>query len=290
MINEVLIQKNKKLKLESFFDERTRNMSEIKSPLRYPGGKSRAVKIISKFIPKDTKDLCSPFFGGGSLEIFCAQRGIRVYGYDNFQPLVDFWQYLLTKPNLLANEVEGHFSLTKTRFYELQKDLPKSKNKLERATLFYVLNRTSYSGAALCGGMAKEGEDINPRFKKSSIDRLRNFKIKNLSVKLESFERSIPKHKEVLVYADPPYFVDSKLYGKRGDLHKNFDHEGLARILKRRNKWILSYNYCSQMRELYGDYVIDYKQPKWKYGMSNDKFSREALIFSHDIAKLNNLE
>lgn len=288
MINVLLIQKNKKAK--SFADEKNNDLSEIKSPLRYPGGKSRAVKIISKFIPKDTKDLCSPFFGGGSLEIFCAQRGIRVYGYDNFEPLVDFWQYLLTKPNLLADKVKEHFPLPKTKFYEIQKELIESKNKLERATLFFVLNRTSYSGAALCGGMAKEGEDTNPRFKKSSIDNLRNFKINNLSVKLASFEKSIQKHKGMLLYLDPPYFVESKLYGKRGDLHRNFDHEGLAKILKHRNKWILSYNYCNDMLDLYDDYVIDYKQPKWKYGMSNDKFSREALIFSHDIAKLNKLE
>jgi DNA adenine methylase len=281
----MLIQKNRSISTEG--DD---NLPKVKSPLRYPGGKSRAVKIIWKFIPKSTKELCSPFFGGGSFEIFCAQKGIRVYGYDNFRPLVDFWQYLLTDPNLLATEVKRHLPLTKTKFYEFQKILPESKSKLERATLFFVLNRTSYSGAALCGGMAKEGEDTNPRFKKSSIDRLRNFRVKNLSVKIASFEKSIAKHRETLLYLDPPYFVESKLYGKRGDLHKNFDHDGLAKILKRRNKWILSYNYCDEMLELYGNYVIDYEQPKWKYGMSNNKLSREALIFSHDIAKLNNLE
>ena len=49
-----------------------------KSPLRYPGGKSRAVKIISEHIRKDTTQICSPFFGGGSLEIHWAQNGIRV--------------------------------------------------------------------------------------------------------------------------------------------------------------------------------------------------------------------
>ncbi|MBT7252518.1 MAG: DNA adenine methylase, partial [Candidatus Nitrosopelagicus sp.] len=55
--------------------------SLIKSPLRYPGGKSRAVKEIWKYIePLEPKTLCSPFFGGGSLEIFCAQQGIKVTG------------------------------------------------------------------------------------------------------------------------------------------------------------------------------------------------------------------
>jgi DNA adenine methylase len=80
----------------------------------------------------------------------------------------------------------------------------------------------------------------------------------------------------------------SKLYGRKGDLHKDFDHDGLTKILKKRNNWILSYNNSKEIHELYSDFVVLY--PDWKYGMSNDKASREVLILSHDIARLNNLE
>lgn len=59
-------------------------MDWIKSLLRYPGGKSRAVKIITQYIPKDIKVLCSPFFGGGSIELYLDSKGINVYGYDYF--------------------------------------------------------------------------------------------------------------------------------------------------------------------------------------------------------------
>ncbi|WP_406833349.1 DNA adenine methylase [Wolbachia endosymbiont (group A) of Tiphia femorata] len=39
----------------------------VKSPLRYPGGKSRAIsQIINKYIPKGLSTLCSPFIGGGA--------------------------------------------------------------------------------------------------------------------------------------------------------------------------------------------------------------------------------
>jgi DNA adenine methylase len=112
----------------------------VKSPLRYPGGKSRAVKIISKLIPNDVKCICSPFFGGGSLEIHCAQNGIRVYGYDTFGPLVDFWQVLLKNPAKLAEMAAKFHPLSKEKFYGLQKSQLESKSKLERATIFYVLN------------------------------------------------------------------------------------------------------------------------------------------------------
>ena len=255
--------------------------SMAKSPLRYPGGKSRAVQILYQYVPKNTKEICSPFFGGGSFEIYCAQKGIRVYGYDSFQPLVDFWQCLLEDPNRLADEIEKFYPLKKEDFYKLQKVHIESKDKLERATLFYVLNRTSFSGSTLSGGMASGGPFDNPRFTKSSIERLRNFKVDNLSVELASFKESIQKHNDKLLYLDPPYLIESKLYGRKGDLHRDFDHKGLAILLHKRKKWILSYNESDEIRSLYHGYKIE--TPKWTYGMSTDKKSKEILVLSGDI-------
>ncbi len=65
-----------------------------RSPLRYPGGKTRGVNLITGFFPKDLKTILSPFFGGGSIELFLAARGVQVLGYDIFLPLVEFWQCL----------------------------------------------------------------------------------------------------------------------------------------------------------------------------------------------------
>jgi len=254
----------------------------IKSPLRYPGGKSRAVEKLYEYVPKNTKELCSPFFGGGSFEIYCAQKGIRVYGYDNFRPLVDFWKWLLKDPNKLADAVEKYRPIKRKRFYKLQKEHTKSKNSFERAVMFYVLNRSSYSGSTLSGGMASGGEDDNPRFTKSSVDRLRKFKIQNLTVQFADFEKSISKHPNILLYTDPPYLIESKLYGIKGDLQKNFEHERLAHILKKRKKWILSYNNSKEIRKIYKGYKP--KKPKWTYGMSTNKTSKELLILSNDIS------
>jgi DNA adenine methylase len=39
-------------------------------------------------------------------------------------------------------------------------------------------------------------------------------------------------------------------------LHKNFDHESLFQLLDSRDKWILSYNDCSYIRNLYKNYKI----------------------------------
>jgi DNA adenine methylase len=63
------------------------------SPLRYGGGKSLAVGLISEYLPKDIKKVVSPFIGGGSVEIALAKElGINVVAYDVFDLLVNFWQ------------------------------------------------------------------------------------------------------------------------------------------------------------------------------------------------------
>ena len=41
-----------------------------KTPIRYAGGKTRAIKHIIPYFPKDLKNVISPFMGGGSLEVY----------------------------------------------------------------------------------------------------------------------------------------------------------------------------------------------------------------------------
>ena len=254
-----------------------------KSLLRYPGGKTRAVNIILKFIPNEVKTLCSPFLGGGSIELACTARGIKVYGYDIFSSLVQFWQHALEQPKKLANEVKKFYPLPKEKFYELQKNQSIFNKAIEKAAVFYVLNRSSYSGSTLSGGMSPG----HPRFTLSSIQRLQNFQNPLINVKKMDFKESIFFHPETYLYLDPPYWIKSNLYGKNGDAHKNFDHLSLYNILRKRENWLLSYNNCPEILLLYKDYKVIF--PVWKYGMSNDKNSREVLILSNNIKKYYNL-
>lgn len=248
-----------------------------RSPLRYPGGKTRGVEFITRFFPKNLDKLLSPFFGGGSIELAAAAKGTKVYGHDLFSPLVEFWQCLISQPNELADEVEKYFPLPKEKFYELQQTQTRFRTKLERAAVYYVLNRSSFSGATLSGGMSPD----HPRFTETSIKRLRDFYNPNIELQKADFKKSLTKHPYAFTYLDPPYLIKSSLYGKKGDAHKDFDHEGLANILKKREHWLLSYNDCDEIRDLYSGFHII--TPNWKYGMSNDKSSKEVLIFSKNF-------
>ena len=257
-------------------DERNLNGNGAKiqrSPLRYPGGKSRAVATIKAMIPSGTIELASPFFGGGSVEIACAAAGIQVHGSDAFKPLVDFWKQVEINAESIAFQAAKYLPLEREEFYRLQREFGTIKNKTSRAAVFFVLNRASFSGTTLSGGMSPG----HPRFTKSAIERLRAFRFHNLSVKCADWEDALEEHRDKLLYLDPPYAIQHEnLYGSKGDLHNGFDHEELARQLRQRDGWILSYNDTPYVRMLYNGY--DIQTPKWRYGMSKNKTSREILI------------
>jgi DNA adenine methylase len=124
----------------------------------------------------------------------------------------------------------------------------------------------------------------HPRFSKSAIEYLRTLQISNLSVSYGDFHNTIPKFTDIFLYLDPPYLISNMLYGKNGNAHKDFDHNGLNIMLKKRKKWVLSYNDCQEIRILYKDFRV--LKPQWKYGMSTNKNSRELLILSDDIPDL----
>jgi len=258
----------------------------LKSLLRYPGGKTRALKHIIPYFPKDLTEIVSPFFGGGSIEIHYASQGVRVHGYEIFEPLVNFWQRVLDDPEQIAYLLESLFHpCSKDMFIQYQKkqnwkhmDNTHFHWKEFRACMFYALNRSSFSGATMSGGYSKQAAE--GRFTKSSIERLRSFVCPTLTVNEADFKDSLAKHDDdTFIYADPPYHVENPvLYGDRGSAHKDFDHIGFAEEIKKKNNWVLSYNPNPTILELYKDYEIVY--PEWSYGMSADKTSKEILVLN----------
>ena len=252
-----------------------------KSLLRYPGGKSRAVSIILPYIPEGTTEICSPFFGGGSVELALMAKRVSIFGSDLFAPLVNFWQQVIKHPKELADRVQKYFPLSHTKFYTLQKEYVTIQNKLEQAAVFYVINRCSFSGIMTFQSGVSPG---HPRFTQSSIDKLRNFRSIGLKVRKMDYKDSLRKYKNMMAYLDPPYLIENNnLYGYKGSLHKNFDHIKLAEILCKRGNWILSYNKCPQVEEMYSYAKI--LTPKWRHSMSKKKKVQELLIISPDIVK-----
>lgn len=262
-----------------------------KSILRYPGGKTRATKLIlPRLLDQKASRLVSPFFGGGSIEFAWAAANPEghVEGMDLYEPVVCFWQYALSEPAVVAQMVQAYFPLEKSQFYELQNALS-TLSDLDLAAAFYVLNRASFSGSTMSGGMSPG----HKRFTQSAIDRLTAFKSPNVSVShrnafsiLEGLLDEDPS--EALIYLDPPYKLnDAVLYGDKGNMHKGFDHGRLAKLcgaLSQRGwRILISYNDEQSIVDLYPEFEVENAQ--WAYGMKNVSgsamgASSEVLMFS----------
>lgn len=195
-----------------------------------------------------------------------------MYGSDAFDPLINFWRQAKEQPVLLSERVRAYYPLSKPEFYSLQKGFDGITDALDKAAVFFVLNRSSFSGTTLSGGMSPG----HPRFTPSAINRLRDFRAAGVHVEAMDYREALAERPAHFLYLDPPYANGEKLYGSRGDMHEGFKHEELADALRERDGWILSYNDCGLIRDLYKHHAI--LEPDWGYGMSNGKKSEELLI------------
>ena len=85
------------------------SIKSLKTPLRYPGGKSRALVKLFQFIPdlKSYKEYREPFIGGGSVALEITKRypHIEVWVNDLYEPLYNFWCELQHNGDKLQKEL-----------------------------------------------------------------------------------------------------------------------------------------------------------------------------------------
>ena len=261
------------------------------SILSYPGGKTRAVKILLPIIA-DNSVMISPFFGGGSLEFSFANAGGTVHGCDIWKPVANFWQQVKINPQAVADEVRKYFPMPKDDFYMLRDRHMSLTDPIEMAGQFYALNRSSFSGLTL-GGFSPG----HIMFTTSSIDRLDAFVMDSVDVSNDDMFEWLPyiilkyarRKSDTVIYLDPPYLIKNpELYGNRGSTHKGFDHAGLANLLKILDKsgwkWLLSYNNIDEIKEMYSHYRQT--EPRWTYYLGKDTASKELLIYSNAMEEV----
>jgi DNA adenine methylase len=252
----------------------------MKSPLRYPGGKTRACKTLDEIINEkgfDKSVVISPFFGGGSFEFFlCNKYGSKLIVNDKFKPLISFWKSVQTRKVELCSELRKLLNVVSKSIFSTMRDtIMEDTDDFIQGYKYFVINRCSFSGATLSGGFSTESS--KKRFTESSIKRTEDLNLNDVEFHNLDFETCL-KGKKGLIFLDPPYYLNenSNLYGKNGDMHENFNHEKLFQVLKKRKNWIMTYNNCDYIRDLYKNYEI--REVKWSYGMNASKESSEIVI------------
>ncbi len=255
-----------------------------KSPLRYPGGKSRALKQILPLIPVNISEFREPFIGGGS--VFFAIRSLfqnRIKSYwinDLNYDLYCFWKQVRDHgPSLVDALREKRTTSTngRTLFEELTKtkdDLSQNRELLgefQRAVRFFVLNRITFSGTVDSGGYSQSAYE--KRFTDSSIERVKNIcsYLSGVKITNRDYTNSLFQGGDnVFIFLDPPYWkaAESKLYGVRGILHTAFDHVQFAENMRKcQHKWLITYDDSPVIRDLFD--FADIQEWTLQYGMNN---------------------
>ena len=212
---------------------------KLKTPLRYPGGKSRAVPKLLQWLPsREITEYREPFLGGGSMAIEMTRRlpeEVPIWVNDLYEPLYNFWVQLRDNGDYLYSELikaknfHPDEDTARELFLKSKENLhDSSRSQEDRAVDFYIINKCSFSGLTESSSFSKAASNSN--FSYRGIERLPEYselisrwKITNLS-----YEELVSDETLTFIYADPPYDIKDALYGHKGDKHRGFDHAKFA--------------------------------------------------------------
>jgi DNA adenine methylase len=250
----------------------------FKSPLRYPGGKQKAITQIANYIPPTFKEFREPLVGGGSVFFYVIEKypNMLCWINDFNQDLYYFWHQVQNNLSNLVEEVwKIKYETTDGRvlFDSLVAQDTDVMSPLERAVRFFVLNRITFSGTIESGGYSNAS--FQGRFTDSSIERLKALKGCFVNTRVTNLDYSAllqEPGEDVFIFLDPPYLskTKSKLYGKKGNLHTTFDHSRFAKLMADcSHKWLITYDDCTEVREFFSfANIYDWEL---QYGMNNYK-------------------
>lgn len=181
----------------------------IKSPLRYPGGKAKAIPEIVKYLPQSFSEYREPFVGGGSLFIYLKQKlpQLNIWINDLNKELFLFWKYAQSELIQLVEDVycvKNTCTDSRLLFEKLTQLDTETLSEFERAVRFFVLNRITFSGTVEAGGFSEEA--FHKRFTNSSIERLAQVRDILQNIRITNFDYSRVLEQEggnVFIFLDP---------------------------------------------------------------------------------------
>ena len=216
-------------------------MKSLKTPLRYPGGKSRAVTKMDQYFPdfRNYAEFREPFLGGGSVALYVTKKypHLKITVYDLYAPLINFWIQLQTFGDELTDKIKQYKSTHREpdsarELFNNSKGVinDKSLDDIERAAAFYIVNKCSFSGLTESSSFSAQASNNN--FSMRGIEKLPEYSslISSWHINQYSYEYLMENdiHEHLFIYLDPPYDIKDNLYGRKGSMHKGFDHDRFA--------------------------------------------------------------
>jgi DNA adenine methylase len=258
-------------------------MPTINSPLRYPGGKTKALRQIIPYLPARFASYREPFVGGGSLFVYLKQQRpqLPVWINDLNHDLYCFWHSAQNDLVSLVQAVAGIQQRTtdgRKLFAELTTNCRVAElSAFDRAVRFFILNRITFSGTIEAGGYSQQA--FERRFTRTAIERLARLgAVLKQDVRITNLDYeallTTPGNTDgaVFIFLDPPYLsaTKSKLYGPKGVLHTSFDHTRFARALAAcPHKWLITYDDSPAVRRNFAFSGAHIYEWQLQYGMNN---------------------
>ena len=222
-----------------------------------------------------------------SIPIFTEDAEARVF----LNTLFDY--SILNEPDAFCELVEqtalteNEWAKQRSIYLQLDKSKP-----LELGFSTFYLNRTNVSGVVkggMIGGKGQNGQyGLDARFNRTTLIR----KINNIAARKDQIVLLNQDAKDLLqphelrrfyktfINLDPPYVK------KGAQLYKNAfsetDHRELCELVKRCNrKWIVTYDVCPLVAELYSSYRSSYLDVT--YSIQASKKAKEYIFFSDNL-------
>ena len=282
-------------------------MKSLKTPLRYPGGKSRAVQKLFQFLPKDITEFREPFLGGGSFAIAITKQypDLPIWVNDMYEPLYNFWVQLQKDGEALsaalADLKKEYNDQDKAReLFNDYRDSIKDGTDLERAVKFYTLNKCSFSGLTESSSFSPQASDSNWSMRgiyklPAYGELISGWRITCLDyadLVDDCLSRGeIKCDDNTFIYVDPPYSIKDNLYGQKGNLHKGFDHTRFADIMdETMGNVMISYNNAKEIVDRFWEwhsYDWDHTYTMRSTGdyMKDQQGRRELLLTNYSCLK-----
>jgi len=274
-------------------------MKSLKTPLRYPGGKSRAVTKMDPYFPdlRNYKEFREPFLGGGSVAIHITKKypDLTIWANDLYEPLVNFWQQLqmfgTDLKNALADLKSSHNDpvSAKTLFLSSKVNVGDiSVNNFDRAVAFYIVNKCSFSGLTESSSFSPQASNSN--FSMRGIEKLPDYSqlISKWRISNFSYDYMMDGNRNVFMYLDPPYDIKDNLYGNKGSMHKGFDHDKFAADCDNNDMdQLISYNSDQLVKDRFknwnaAEFDLTYTMRSVGEYMRDQKQRKELLLFNYN--------
>jgi DNA adenine methylase Dam len=273
-------------------------MKALKTPLRWPGGKSRACIKMDPYFPdlRNYDEFREPFLGGGSVAIHVTKKypDLKIWVNDLYEPLVNFWQQLQMfgddlKDNLLDLKSKNNTPDKARELFLKSKDRVNDQtlSNLDRAASFYVVNKCSFSGLTEISSFSQQASTGN--FSVRGIEKLPEYSklIVNWRITNYSYDYLLDGDTTAFVYLDPPYDIKDNLYGRKGSMHKGFDHDKFAADCDSCGMdQLISYNSDQLVKDRFtnwnaAEFDLTYTMRSVGEYMREQKTRKELLLFNY---------